>query len=73
MNVGREEVENSFKLELSSLKSLEALKPGVHFPELPCGYGTLKSERGSCITAQSVSTQIRKKLLPSTLLKTKES
>ena len=44
MNVGREEeVENSLRSDLSSLRILVALYASVRFPELSCGYGTFKS------------------------------
>ena len=40
---GEEEIVNSFKSELRSLKSLVALYANVRFPELLCGHGTFKS------------------------------
>ena len=35
--------EKAVKYSLRSLKSLEVLKANVRFPELLCGYGTLRS------------------------------
>ena len=44
LDVRREEVvKYSLTLELKSLKSLEALQVNVRFPDLQCGYGTLRS------------------------------
>ena len=40
---GEEEIENSFKSELRSLKSLAALYANVRFPELLCRHDTFKS------------------------------
>ena len=50
LNVGgEEEVKNSFRSELSSLRNLVALQASVRFPELPCGYGTFKSQREALV------------------------
>ena len=46
---GEEEIENSFKSELRSLKSLVAVQAKVRFPELLCGHGTFKSQREALV------------------------
>ena len=44
LHINREgKVENSFRLELRSLKSSVAVWACVHFPEFLCGNGTFKS------------------------------